>query len=295
MSIGGQPPGTAGKVPFLDTAVDSFRFVFSNLGRFFALGWLPLVIDIAFSMTSGFLTETGSGESRSLTDWVTYIVLLAAPIAMYVLFAVRWHRFFLLEERESVFSEIFAARDWRFIFATRDWRFLGYTTLLFYLPFVLVLIVFVVGFETFFFWALPGIGRLASTETLLLILMGLYALAAATLLNILLRFSLVLPATAIDRPLTLGKAWDKMRGNSWRFIGAAWLGPGMVMIIEEYYFRPSTRPVGGYGSQFAIDVIVFSALADLLATAVGITVLSKFYRHIVGMEAPGGGAAENSA
>ncbi len=33
----------------------------------------------------------------------------------------------------------------------------------------------------------------------------------------------------------------------------------------------------------------------IFATAVGITVLSKFYRHIVGMEAPEGGAAENSA
>ncbi len=57
-------------------------------------------------------------------------------------------------------------------------------------------------------------------------------------------------------------------------------------------------PVGGDGSQIAIDVIVFDALADLLATAVGITVLSKFYRHIVGMDAPEGGeggAAENSA
>ncbi len=287
MSIGGQPPGAAGKVPFFDTPVESFYFVFSNLGRFFALGWLPLVIDIAFSMTGGFLTETGSGESRSLTDWVTYIVLLAAPIAMYVLFAVRWHRFFLLDERESVFSEILAARNW---------RFLGYTLLLTYAPFVPVLIVYFVGFETFLSWAESGAGGMARME--ISILMGLNLLAAVTLLTILLRFFLVLPATALGRPLTLGKAWDIMRGNSWRFIGAAWLGPVMVAIISRWWVRGWTQPVGGDGSQIALDLIVFDALADLLAVAVGITVLSKFYRHIVGMEAPEGdegGAATGSA
>ncbi|MEE8548729.1 MAG: hypothetical protein V3S74_04575, partial [Alphaproteobacteria bacterium] len=80
-----------------------------------------------------------------------------------------------------------------------------------------------------------------------------------------------------------------MRGNSWRFIGAAWLGPVMVAIISRWWVRGWTQPVGGDGSQIALDLIVFDALADLLAVAVGITVLSKFYRHIVGMDAPEGG------
>ena len=286
MSIGGQPPVTAGKVPFLDTPVESFYFVFSNLGRFFALGWLPLVIGVTLSMTDSFLTEMGGGESRSLADWVIYIVLLAASLAMYAVFAVRWHRFFLLDERESVFGEILAARNW---------RFLGYTLLLTYAPFVPVLIVFFMGSETFWSWAVPGTGRMASME--IWTLAGLFLLAI-TLFSILLRFCLVLPATAVDQPLGLGDAWDIMRGNSWRFIGATYLGPGMVMIIERFMLHRSGQPVGGYGSQFAIDTIVFSALADLLATAVGITVLSKFYRHIVGMEAPEGresGAAGSSA
>ncbi len=278
MSIGGQPPGTAGKVPFLDTAVESFYFVFSNLGRFFALGWLPLVIGVASSMASGFLTETGSGENRSGADWVIYIVLLAASIAMYIVFAVRWHRFFLLDERESVFGEILAARNW---------RFLGYTLLLTYAPFVPMLIEYFVGSETFWSWAVPGTGRMASME--ILTLAGLY-LFAVTLFTILLRFYLVLPATAVGRPLTLGDAWDIMRGNSWRLIGAAFLGPVMVTTIYGFMFRHLTQPVGGDGPQIAIDAIVLDALADLLAIAVGITVLSKFYRHIVGGERGEGGA-----
>ena len=290
MSIGGQPPGTAGKVPVLDTAVDSFRFVFSNLGRFFVLAWLPLVIDVALSMTSDFLTETRSGETRSLADWVSYFVLLAASLAMYAVFAVRWHRFFLLDERKSVFTDVLGARNW---------RFLGYTLLLTYAPFVPVLIVFFVGFETFLSWAESGVGGM--TRMVISILTGLYLLAAVTLFTILLRFYLVLPATAVNQPLTLGKAWDIMRGNSWRFIGAAYLGPGMVTIIKGYLLYKGYKlyrfihPVGGAEPQTAIDEIAFSALADFLAIAVGITVLSKFYRHIVGRKAPEGGAAKNSA
>ena len=38
MSIGGQPPGPAPKVPVWRTAVESYRFVFANLGRLLALG-----------------------------------------------------------------------------------------------------------------------------------------------------------------------------------------------------------------------------------------------------------------
>ena len=43
------------------------------------------------------------------------VLISAVYYAMYVVFAVRWHRFYLLDERRSVFSEILAARNWRFL------------------------------------------------------------------------------------------------------------------------------------------------------------------------------------
>ena len=134
------PPAGRGKVPVWRTAIESYRFVFGNLDRFFALGWLPLVIAFAASMTSGFLTEVDGGEGRSLADWVSYLALSAASWAMYIVFAVRWHRFFLLNERESVFTHVLGMRNW---------RFLGYTVLLSFAPVVPIIFLGLIGFGDF--------------------------------------------------------------------------------------------------------------------------------------------------
>jgi hypothetical protein len=266
MSIGGQPPVTAGKVPVWQTAVESYRFVFANLDRFLALGWLPLLITFAAYMGSDVLDDVGGGEDASVADWVTHIALEAASLAVYAVFAVRWHRFFLHDDRESVFSEIFSARDW---------RFLGYTLLLFYSPFV------------------PMLALLLISE----FVSGLFGIAGFVLLFVMTRFCLVLPSTAVDRPLGLGEAWHKMLGHTWRFIRAfllvlipsvilAWIVPD---IFDLYQSTGTTNgaPEPTIGVLVATNVVL--AIVGFFATAAGITVLSKFYRHIVGGERGEGG------
>ncbi|MCH8198102.1 MAG: hypothetical protein IH904_08465 [Proteobacteria bacterium] len=268
MSIGGQSPGTARKAPVWRTAVDSFRFVFSNLDRFLALGWLPLVIAFAVNMVSDVRGEVGGGEDASVADWVAYVALSAAYWAMYAVFAVRWHRFYLLDERESVFSEFLAARNW---------RFLGYTLLLTFAPMVpMWVFVLISGFVSI----LPSI-------------------AASILLFVMFRFSLVLPGTAVDRPLGLGEAWHKMLGHTWRFIGAFFLVAILYMIlfwIVSAIFGQtlsggitSGAPEPTIGTLFATNAAM--EIFGFFATAAGITVLSKFYRHIVGGEIGEGGPA----
>ena len=272
MSIGGQPPATAGKLPVLDTVVESYRFVFANPGRFLALGWLPLLIAFSVNMVSDVRGEVGGGEDASVADWTADVALEAAYWAMLIVFAVRWHRFFLLGERESVFSEFLAVRNW---------RFLGYTLLLTFAPFVPV-------------WVLLLISGFVSI---------LPSIAVSILLFVMFRFSLVLPGTAVDRSLGLGEAWHKMLGHTWRFIGAFFLVaiPAMFLIwIVSAIFGQSLSggiTSGEPKSMAAVPVVTNAAIAIIgfLWTAADITVLSKFYRHIVGMEAPEGGAAENSA
>ena len=281
MSTGGQPPVTARKVPVFDTTIESYRFVFSNLGRFFALGWLPLVIAFAANMVIDVLIDVGGGEDTSVVDWVTYIGLEAAYYAMYAVFAVRWHRFYLLDERESVFSEFLAARNW---------RFLGYTVLLAFAP---IAPIWIMSFEA-----------IEIINSALIILFGLYSWAAFILIIVLLRVYLVLPGIAVDRPIGLGDAWREMRGNTWRFIGASFLVliPMVILFwIVSAIFGQSAF-VGGMtdgapeptiGTLFATNAAI--AIIGFLWTAADITVLSKFYRHIIGGERGEGGAAENSA
>ena len=292
------PPAGRGKVPVGRTAIESYRFVFINLDRFLELGWLPIVAAFAVNMASGVLANVDPREAASVADWVTYITLIAISWAIYAVFAVRWHRFFLLDERESVFSEVFVARNW---------RFLGYMLLLSFVPMFPMMIGGLVGFGD----SLPEAGPQA-IETFnwtLIILFGLYILGAPILFFVLFRFSLVLPATAVDRPLTLGEAWRNMRDHTWRFIGCFFLvgiPPVILMLILLAIFGMSLVGGGTTGgapepathllvtARPTIGVLVASnavmTIVGFFATAAAVTVLSKFYRHIVGMDAPGSGA-----
>ncbi len=268
------PPAGRGKVPVFDTAVDSFYFVFSNLGRFFALGWLPFVMSFVASMTSGFLTEMGAEESRSIS-------LFAISWAMYAVFAVRWHRFFLLNERVS--DDLGA----------RNWRFLRYTVFLLFAPVVPMLVIGLIGFGAFV--SVVESQGAGAVELALILLFGLSGFAAF----VMLRFSFVLPGTAVDRPLGLGEAWRNMRGNSWRFIGAIILVavPSVILIlIRLAIFGPSLfGDMTGGAPPLTIGVVVATkavgALIGFFVAAAAVTVLSKFYRHIVGMETGEDGAA----
>ncbi len=280
------PPAGRGKVPVWRTAIDSYRFVFANLDRFFALGWLPLVIAFAASMTLAVLVDVGGGTNAPVADWVSYLALSAASWAMYIVFAVRWHRFFLLNERESVFTHVLGMRNW---------RFLGYTVLLSFAPVVPMLVVGLIGFGVFV--SVVESQGAGAVELALILLFGLSGFAAFILMFVMFRFYLVLPGTAVDRPLTLGEAWRNMRGNSWRFIGAFFLVAIPLIIvalilatfggISEFSSMTSGAPEPTIGVLVVTNAV--TAIIGFFTMAVGVTVLSIFYRHIVGMDAPEGG------
>ena len=281
------PPAGRGKVPVWRTAIGSYGFVFGNLGRFFALGWLLFMINFAATMASGFVFNVGAREEASVADWVNYIALSAISWAMYAVFAVRWHRFFLLNERESVFSDVLGARNW---------RFLGYTVLLSFAPVLPIIFLGLIGFGDFPLEAEPQ--AMEAINWTPIILFGLYMLALPIIIFVLFRFFLVLPATAVDRPLTLGEAWRNMRGNTWRFIGATLLIgiPLMIAVSIQAMFAAFSQvasATGGAPEPTIGDLVATNAVMAIigfLLVAAGITVLSTFYRHIVGMDAPWGGA-----
>ncbi len=283
------PPARKAKVPVWRTAIDSYRFVFANLDRFFALGWLPLLITFAAYMAIDSLARVGGGEKDLVGDWLTDIALEAVSLAVYAVFAVRWHRFFLLGEHESVFIGIFSPRDW---------RFLGYLVLLTFAPMVPMIVMSFVLRINF----APEAGPQAM-ETFSWILVEIFTLGGLILFFVMIRFSLVLPGTAVDRSLGLGEAWRKMLGHTWRFIGAFFLAAILYVIplwIVSAIFGQSLSggitsgaPEPTIGTLFATNAAM--AIFGFLATAAGITVLSIFYRHIVGMDAPEGGESGAAA
>ena len=292
MSAGGQPPGTARKVPVWRTALESYGFVFANLGRFLALGWLLLVIAAAPQIIGALaMGESSVWETETLGDSPAHdlatVLKSLVSFAIDLVFAVRWHRFFLLNERKSVFSDILAARNW---------RFMNYILLLVLVPLLPMLIVLIIGLAAALSGArLPPDGMEAGLPATIF-LFAFYA--TYPLFFVFLRFSLVLPAAAVDRPIDLGESWRRLGGNTWRYIGAIILVVipaiivGLILMALFVPFRIASLPGGGQGPSVTFIVVWNLAIIifTFFATAVGITVLSKFYRHIVGMDAPEGGA-----
>ena len=251
-------PSPAGKgiIPVGRTAIESYRFVFINLDRFLALGWAPMMAIVATNAV--ILAIMGAGPESmefSLARFVAIKLISLPSYAMYVLFAVRWHRFYLLEERHGVFTEVIAVRNW---------RFLGYLLLL---------------------TLAPGVPNLIFGPSGWPIVLVLYF--------IFLRFSLVLPSAAVDRPLGLGEAWRNMRGYIVPYFAVFILisiPAGIVSgIVSMVVF--SGMSAGGYEVAFERAVVHsgITAIFTFLFTAAGITGLSNFYRHIIGMNAPGKG------
>ncbi len=289
MSIGGQPPGPAPKVPVWRTAIESYRFVFSNLGRLLALSW-PLMVIGAAALIVGGRSGWGAETLQHSPAYVVANILFAVVFfAMYIVFVVRWHRFFLLDDRESVFSEILAARNW---------RFLSYFLLLNLAPFLPMLIVVNIGFVASIFGAdLPPEGMVTGLWVALFIFAWL---PAFVLYFVFFRFSLVLPAVAVDRPIGLGESWHRLRGNTRRYKNALTLVAIPTIIVGFILMVPflvASMPSGGPRPSMTVLVVwmLVIIIFVIFATASWMTVLSKFYRHIVGMEAPEGGAAADPA
>ena len=257
-----RPPAGRGIIPVGRTAIESYRFVFINLDRFLALGWAPMVVSVATNAV--ILAVIGAGPEAmefSLLRYVETTLISLPSYAMYVLFAVRWHRFYLLEERHGVFTEVFAVRNW---------RFLGYVLLLSLAPDVPKWIFGPSGWP---------------------VVMVLYF--------VFLRFSMVLPSAAVDRPLGLGEAWRKMRRYIVPYVAVSILIAIPVGIVSAIVAMVVFRGMFAGGHEVVFErAVVHSGVTVIftfLFTAAGITVLSKFYRHIVGRKAPESGATGVSA
>lgn len=233
-------------------------------------------IDIAASLRAAYATVMDNGRLAVDLAWLPFAILIGAEflawlvgggglfgmmLAMLIhaagfavfgtVFIVRWHRFILLGETvpETLFPP-----GWGTFFLTVVKLGIG----MFIAAFVLVMIV----------------AAMPSFLGVLLAIVGYAALAVAWS-----RVSLVFPAAAIERPLSLREAWDVMAGNYWRLF-ACLLGCYVPFGIVHYILNK----IGTAGP--SILWIVFEAIGlavSFAGVAVVASLLSDVYR---GLEAP---------
>jgi hypothetical protein len=240
--------------------------------------WLvaPLIAEAFHAVWSP--PDGESGESVGLGEIAVRKAAFAVIMAIaQTLFAVAWHRFVLLGPASGGPRPI---PPWR----RRHWRFLGYLLLLefvFYVPTDRLLLFSISPYVHF--------------QINLWVILGTYLWSLAVL-YLAARLSLVLPARAIDRGLTLRQSWYRTQGQGLRLLVATALSTVPILPFVVLLVWSDTL----VGSIFGSVKIGYSLmmLTNFVSTALAVTVLSLAFRHCTGWRPPseaGGRGSEGGA
>lgn len=227
-------------------AWSSYTIVLSNLGLLLRTSWIwvALVVLVRLGLnqhTAGIATADGTFEKLfvSTLHLSVNVVLLASV-------AVMWHRVVLLEERPQGFLYVRFDR-----------------TVLSYCAYGLALVLIQAALEACVIGAGNWLGFIAP------FVIGF----------VFFRCMLVLPAAAIDAPMTIWESWDLTDGNGWRLLAAS-LVTGLplmsvVIILALYGVDPKSQ----------LFLTILYGLGTLLVLS-GITMMSEAYRLLVGAPSP---------
>lgn len=253
--------------PVWDMAWGSYRFIFANFDRFLALAWFPIAISF-ISFIPDFLPHPA-------ILWVLHVLTMGA----YAIFAVRWHRFVLLDDHSGVLSELPSLRNLRFFL---------YTLAFMWMPAVPSIII----------QYLYSFNSVADGEAFSLPL-SFPLIIGYVIFLVLFRLALLLPTAAIDKPISVQDAWRKMGGNTWNLIGAfvVIIIPLVIsaLMLSRFMGFYLTLPLSGgmfnlwlgeFGEteSFALQAgsLLIQESINLVGLAIGITVLSATHWHLLG-------------
>jgi hypothetical protein len=236
----------------------SFTMLFRNLGNAMrvSLGPIALALVVAFAIISllqvsaaRVVYDVSRGEMSSN---VAFAVILLTLVFFFVSawIAVSWHRFILLEEYPGILPALSGRPVWPYV---------GKTLLLaLVMMAAMIPALIVTSLLTGLFGATPGIFSIVG--------IGL----ALYFSYMWLRLGLVLPATALSRPMGFGEAW-----RSTGPYANAILGTGALLILIN----------SGVALISSLMPSLLSALLDLVSSwitvMIGTSVLTTLYGVIV--------------
>ncbi len=267
------------KIPVFATIGAAFRFFWHNRDPFYYLA-LPSVVVLSilssipgpsglfdsFEMNFPGLYVQHSNPSGILPADVTLGSVLAFFVGLIIfpLYSVAWHRSFLLPGESVTIRECY---HWR----GRHWAFLWATVkvLLFLIPL-----------------ALGGIALLGVLSPLfpLLGIIGIPTLVFFIIISYC-RFSLWLPASAIDHQMDLKQVLALTKGNGWRLAGIFVLTGLFTALLDSiargiiFVSAGSIGVLGELTSSLLTNLALY--LVIYAGTAVGITALSMVYKMLV--------------
>jgi hypothetical protein len=244
MSIAAMPPA-GGKIDIVAKVQTAFTTVWENFRLALDLAWLPFALLVGAEIVA--LVLGGAGMFGMM---LAALVRGLGFVVFGTIFVVRWHRFVLLGETAA--GGLFPP-----------------------------------GWGAFFIAAIKiTLGVIVGMVILMLIAMvpphfltGLIAAIGGVALAVgSARLSLVFPAAAIERPMTLRDAWDLAAGNFWRLFACLILCY-LPFAILHFLLR------GSGGDSGAIVWLVFQIIGlavSFVGVAVVASLLSELYRQLAG-------------
>jgi len=281
------------KVPLWGTLGEASRQVFGQLLKLARVGWIPFVILTLYGVATQIAYTSGLGPpiavgGRTAPNLQTSLLLSAIGLVAsllqlfcYCAFIVSWYRT-VLQSGEN-------ARTGRGYWSA-FWRVLGYYLLTFValvislIPASILAGIVMVAART----AGPRSSLFGSAWTV-----GTIIVAVLCCLLLITRFSLVFPAAAYGDRLGLRASWRRMRGNTWRLIGAFFVITLMLIAIQAIPAFTlngdailalfSGRPPQIYvpHPSVAIGIGLVSRCVQFLYMALSASITAIFYRDLV--------------
>lgn len=232
------------KLPILATVATAYSAIVGNRGAVFQAAFLPLLGLIVLGSIKDM------GQDSLLISIVS--LLIGAPLG--ALIAVACHRIVLLGQGTVVNS-------WSLYWSERETSFVVWILIfgtVIYVAAMLLGVIFLMSPERIFGFRTPWLGTL---------------LTFVCIAYVLGRFSMVFPATAIDKRMAMSNSWYLTDGNGWR-VAIALALPFVIATLLIWIIK-SLVPTA-YGPIFSV-----LTLAVLLFTAVvEIAVLSFTYKYL---------------
>lgn len=276
-------PQPAAPLALSTVLAHAYKFLWQNRQDFLAYAFLPVVLVAAVKT----LTLWVSGEwqmvfepapaPQSQADATAQIleltpadlVNLVVTLATYVMFAVAWHRKFLIGNEGNTVG---AALRW----SNRHWRFLA--------RFILLLLIVIVA-STVLSFPLGAIG--AGNPAIA----PFAILAVLTLVGLLYgRLLLIFPAAATDTPLGLKDSIDRTKGRSWLMLGVAVMPPlpaMLIMLLVSFLLANLFIPLFGASVSLLLVLILIQQGIVFAGIAASVTALSIVHRELSGTRPAG--------
>jgi len=237
---------------------DSLSLVFGNLETVFKVcgSWfvLQFVLMVIIQLTIGDAEQQAAIPGAAA---VFSLVILIFTLVSSASISVAWHRFGLLGERPGIVHLTFGGVELKFALKT---LLLG---LLITGAWLVVMIVHL------------SIGIPAVTGVLAVLLL-IFSIPT------IFRLSLILPATAVERPIGFGEAYSISEGLGWRMFFASFIlalpfALGGLLLQLLLQGAAASLPL----LLVQIKILILNVLLQIIVTVLGISVLTSGYRIAV--------------